>query len=146
MVGAGIAIFIQSDLVHQLRYMLHNRCSNNQAEQLATAKPLETIEKSHINFNIQRTITIHTDSRITFNYSRKRNHNYLIEEIRKKAIALEKCNWTVIFNWIKAHEGIYGNELANKLAKETARNKDTAFISIPKSEIVQQARDQSIAK
>ena len=31
-VGAGIATFIQSKLAHQLRYTLHNRCSNNQAE------------------------------------------------------------------------------------------------------------------
>jgi hypothetical protein len=29
-VGAGIAIFIQNKLAHQLRYTLHNRCSNNQ--------------------------------------------------------------------------------------------------------------------
>jgi ribonuclease HI len=64
-VAAGIAIFIQSNLVHQLRYMLHNICSKNQAEELAIIKPIETIEKSHINDNIPRTLTVHTDSRIT---------------------------------------------------------------------------------
>jgi hypothetical protein len=42
-VGAGIAIFIQSKLACQLRYTIHNRCSNNQAEQLAIFKALETI-------------------------------------------------------------------------------------------------------
>jgi hypothetical protein len=40
-VGAGTAIFIQNELAHQLRYTLHNRCSNNQAEQLAIVKALE---------------------------------------------------------------------------------------------------------
>jgi chorismate synthase len=30
--GAGISIFIQNKLVHQVRYKLHNRRSNNQAE------------------------------------------------------------------------------------------------------------------
>ena len=45
-VGAGIAIFIQSELTHQLRYTVHNRSSNNQAEQQAIVKALETIEKS----------------------------------------------------------------------------------------------------
>jgi hypothetical protein len=39
-IGAGIAIFIQNKLAHQLRYILHNRCSNNQAEQLAIVKAL----------------------------------------------------------------------------------------------------------
>jgi len=61
----AIQIFIQSNLVHQLRYTLHNRCSNNQAEQLAIVTALETIEKSHINDNIPRTVIVNTDIRIT---------------------------------------------------------------------------------
>jgi ribonuclease HI len=145
--GAGIAIFIQSKLAYQLRYTLHNTCSNNQAKQLAIVKALETTEKSHINDNIPRTVTVHTDSRITLQpLKNTKNHNYLIEEIRKKAIALEKRNWTIKFIWIKAHVGIYVNELADKLAKEAARNNDISFDRIPKSAIVQQVRDQSVAK
>jgi ribonuclease HI len=143
-VGAGIAIFIQSNLVHQLRYTIHKRCSNNQAEQLAVVKALETIEKSHINDNLPRTVTVHTDRRITLqSLKNTKNHNYLIQEIRKK---LEKHNWTIVFTWIKTHTGNYGNELANKLAKEATRNDDISFNRIPKSEIVQQVSDQSIAK
>jgi hypothetical protein len=34
-VGAGIAIVIEGKLEQQLKYKLHNNCSNNQAEQLA---------------------------------------------------------------------------------------------------------------
>jgi ribonuclease HI len=74
---------------------------------------------------------------LPFNPSRTQK---IIEEIRKKAIALEKSNWTIIFTWIKAHVGIYGNELADKLAKEAARNDDISFDRIPKSTIVQDAR------
>jgi len=145
-VGAGIAIFVQSKLEHQLRYTLHNRCSNNQAE-LATVKALETIEKSHINDCIPRTATVHTDSRITLqSLKNTKNHNYLIEEIIKKVIALENSKWTITFTWINAHAGIYGNELADKLAKEAARNDDISFDRIPRSEIVQQVRVQSTAK
>jgi len=65
-VGAGIAIFIQNELAHQSRYTLHNSCSNNQAEQLAIVKALETIGKLHISDTIPRSATVHTDSRITF--------------------------------------------------------------------------------
>ena len=89
-VGPRIAIFIPSKLEHQLRYTLHNRCSNNQAEQLVIVKILETIEKSHINDNIPRKSTVYID----------------------------------------------GNELADKLVKEAARNYDISFDRIPKSEIV----------
>jgi hypothetical protein len=51
-VGAGIVIFIQSNLMHQLRYTLNKNCSNNQAEQLAIVKALEKIRESHIDDNI----------------------------------------------------------------------------------------------
>ena len=60
-----IWILVHSKLEHQLKYTLHKRCSNNQAEQLAIFKALETIEKSHINNSILRKATVHTDSRIT---------------------------------------------------------------------------------
>ena len=53
-VGAGIALFIQSKLVHQMRFTLHNNCSNNQAEQLAIVKALETIKELQIAENIPR--------------------------------------------------------------------------------------------
>jgi ribonuclease HI len=146
-VGAGIALFIQSELSYQLRYTLHNRCSNNQAEQLAIIKALETLGKLHIKSSIQRTVTIYTDSKITLqSLKNTKNHNYLIEEIRKKVTALEKCNWTIIFTWIKAHIGIYGNELADRLAKEAARNNDISFDRIPKSTIIQEVQEQSMAK
>jgi ribonuclease HI len=145
-VGTEIAIFIQSNLVHQLRYTLLNRCSNNHAEQLDIVNALEKIGKLHINDNIPRTATVHTDSRITLqSLKNTKNHKYLIEEIRKTAIALEKRNWTITFTWIKAHAGIYGNELADKLAKEAARKDNIFFNRIPKTEIAQ-LRAQSIAK
>jgi hypothetical protein len=66
--------------------------------------------------------------------------------MRKKAAALEKWNWTIIFTWIKVHVAIYGSEVADKLAKEAARNYDTSFDRIPKSARVQEGPDQSIAK
>jgi ribonuclease HI len=50
-----------------------------------------------------------------------KNRNYLIEEIRKKTIALEKENWHIEYAWIRSHVGHLGNELIDKLAKEAGR-------------------------
>jgi ribonuclease HI len=64
-VGAGIPLFIQSKLAHQMRFTLHKNCSNNQAEQLAIFKALETVKELQIAENIPREVTVHTDSKIT---------------------------------------------------------------------------------
>ena len=43
-VGSGTAIYIQNKLTHQMKHKLHNRCSNNQAEQMEIVKALHAIE------------------------------------------------------------------------------------------------------
>ena len=43
-VGSGTAIYIQNKLKHQMKHKLHDRCSNNQAEQMAIVKALQAIE------------------------------------------------------------------------------------------------------
>jgi ribonuclease HI len=48
-----------------MKHKLHDRCSNNQAEQMAIVKALQAIETIKINKNVPRTIIVHTDSRIT---------------------------------------------------------------------------------
>jgi len=42
--------------------------------------------------------------------------------------------------------GHHGNELADNLAKEATKNKETVYKKIPKSQIVQQVTQQSIEK
>jgi ribonuclease HI len=97
-VGARIALFIQNKLTHQIMFTLHNSCSHNQAEQLAIVKALETIKDIYIAENIPRAVTVHTDSRITLQALKNpNNHRHLIEEIRKRAITLEKQNWKITF-------------------------------------------------
>jgi len=98
-----------------------------------------------INKNIPRTIIIiHTDSRIALETLKNtKNRKHIIEEIRKKTIALEKENWNIEYTWIKTHAGHHGNELADKLAKEDARNSDICYSKIPKSEIEHEEREKS---
>ena len=123
-VGCGAAVFVGKELVTQLKFKLDNRCSNNQPEQLATAKTLEVIESTDILENSPCTETIIIDSRTTLDSLKKvNNHRYLIEEIRKRVSILEKDNWTIEFSWVKGHIGTHGNELADRLAKDAARNR-----------------------
>jgi ribonuclease HI len=44
----------------------------------------------------------------------------LIESIRKGMKRLEVLQWTVFCNWVKAHVGIKGNGMADRLVKKAA--------------------------
>jgi ribonuclease HI len=143
-VGSGAAIFIGKETVAQFRLKLDSRCSNNQAEQLAIIKALEAIESIDTTENSPRT-TIFTD-RITLDSLQNSNkHKYLIEEIRKRVATLQGSKWKVEFSWVKAHVGICGNEIADRLAKEEARSKDTdiAFGRIPISTLRYELEEES---
>ena len=62
-VGAGTVVFKGSDLVAKFQLKLDNRCSNNQAEQLAILKVLETTESMNSLSINPRTATICADRR-----------------------------------------------------------------------------------
>jgi len=82
--GAGVAMFSVNELVRTLNYRVDNRCSNNQAEQLAIAKTLEALEKADIEKSRPRTAAIITDSTFTLDSMENvNNHSYPIEEIRE---------------------------------------------------------------
>ena len=127
-----MAIFTDSNLTDTKKYRLNWRCSNNQAEQLTILKALENIQNLE---NTERTVLVSTDSRITLeSLKNRKNHTYLIEKIRMKVIEMEMQNWKIELNWIKAHAGHHGNELADNLAKEaaTSREINECYKRIPK--------------
>ena len=53
-VGSGTAVYIQNKLKQKLKHKLHDRCSNNQAEQTAIVKELQATETIKINKNKQK--------------------------------------------------------------------------------------------
>ena len=62
---------------------MDNRCSNNQAEQLAIVKALEFLELLNLDNSSQRTAAVITDSRVALDSIKNiHNHSFLIEEIR----------------------------------------------------------------
>ena len=120
-VGAGAAVYVDQVLQRRCKYKLQNCCSNNQAEQIAILKSLE--ELTSLPDHNGQTVAIYTDSSVTLASLRNTSiHSPLIEHIRNKTRQLMKENWSIHFGWVKAHAGIEGNELADKLAKEAAED------------------------
>jgi ribonuclease HI len=140
-VGSGVAIFTGKVLTEHLKFKLDNRCSNNQAEQLAIVKALGVIESQQESQKENRTAVIYTDSKITLDSIRSaKNHNQLVEEIRKRAVTLNKNNWKTEYKWVKAHAGIFGNEIADRLAKGATKNNYVTYRRIPKSAVKKRIR------
>jgi ribonuclease HI len=55
-------------------------------------------------------------------------------------------NWRIEFKWVKAHVGIYGNEIADRLVKKATKNDHETYSRLPKCAIKRDNRQQSIWK
>ena len=85
MVGSGVALFIGTKLALHEKFKLDNRCSNNQAEQLAIRKALDEIDLLNRHSISPLTATMYTDSRVSLDsLHNPNNHAFLVEGIRKK--------------------------------------------------------------
>jgi ribonuclease HI len=120
-VGATGIIFVNGKLEHQLKFKLHGHCSNNQAEQTAILEVLEKLQELQDGQGNDKRVAIYNDSKITLDLLQNTfQWKRLIECIRNRIITLSHLKWIMHFGWVKAHAGIEGNKLVDKLAKEAA--------------------------
>jgi len=72
-VGA-VAVIIKGDIVlHQPKFILHERCSNNQAKQVAILKALEHIQNLQLAEDAEKIVLVNTDSKVTLYTLNNRN-------------------------------------------------------------------------
>jgi len=69
-----------------------------------------------------------------------------VEKIIKRVVTLTKRNCKIEFKWVKAQAGIYGKEIADRLAKETTENYHVTYSRIPNRAIIKDNRKESNKK
>ena len=65
--GAAGIVFLNGNLVHQLKFKPYVHCSNNQAEQFAILKFLQKLEKQQDGQYNEERVAMYTDSKIALN-------------------------------------------------------------------------------
>jgi len=97
-IGAAAVIMKDDKIIHQSKFRLHERCSNNQAEQVAIVKALEQIQNLQLKEDEEKIAVVNTDSKVTLDTMKNGNkHSILIENIRTEIKRLENLEWTVFF-------------------------------------------------
>jgi ribonuclease HI len=145
-VGSGIAIYRSGQNIRTLQFKLNKKCTNNQAEQLAILKALESIDNTQM---VDKKATIYTDSQTTLAMlQNSKIHTNIIEDIRRQWYEMKKAGWQIALRWVKAHAGTRGNELADTLAKKATTNGTIteSYTRIPKSAVLRQLEEGSARK
>ncbi|XP_026475988.1 uncharacterized protein LOC113381241 [Ctenocephalides felis] len=117
----GCAIYLEN-LNIKLGYKLPDFASIFTAEIFAIKKAIELIQRH----KIMKTV-IFTDSKSSIEtlqnlYNKTQTSDILFYEVWYDINRLMRIGYTIKIIWIKAHSGIKGNEIADKLAKQATKN------------------------
>ncbi|XP_023240776.1 uncharacterized protein LOC111639209 [Centruroides sculpturatus] len=123
-VGCGLVIYENTTELSYQTYRLDDKCTVFQAELFAIWKAVEHINRNYDNI----TATIHTDSLSAYRLINSPKLHPLAEYIRN-ALRMSSCK--IQITWVRAHQGVVGNERADSLAK-TATTMDKNQIAYRK--------------
>ncbi|KAJ4442788.1 hypothetical protein ANN_04381 [Periplaneta americana] len=117
------------------------------AEQIAILQALQILEENPKNSITERMAAVYTDSQITIALLKNNeNRNELVERIKQKFKQLKDNRWTIHMKWVKAHVGLHGNEMADRLAKEAAMEDalDSVYDKIPEIQIIREIKENRL--
>ncbi|XP_023228251.1 uncharacterized protein LOC111628656 [Centruroides sculpturatus] len=115
MVGSSYVVYINNIEAYNKVFRLHENCTIFQAELYAIKMAITWIKETQNNAYIH----LYTDSYSAYNIIFSSKLHPLVEEIRN-LLRISTC--TIKILWVKAHQGVTGNERADILAKQAAEN------------------------
>ncbi|XP_023235328.1 uncharacterized protein LOC111634717 [Centruroides sculpturatus] len=109
-VGCSFVIYNNNSEISQQTFRLDDRCTVFQAELFAIGKAIDYVNQTYENVAVD----IYTDSLSAYNLIRSNKLHPLAVKV-KNLIKKSKCN--IYISWVRAHQGLKGNERADTLAK-----------------------------
>ncbi|CAK1548758.1 unnamed protein product [Leptosia nina] len=139
-VGAAFVAFDPCEVHITKKFKLHPSCSVFQAEMLAIHKACEWIASNTTKI---KSCVICSDSKSSLQeLSNPYSHNTFAVKIFELLHTIGSHSTKIGFAWVKAHEGIAGNEIADVAAKSAAAlRKSPDFLDTPVSFIKLKLRD-----
>ena len=138
--GAAYVKFIDGEAVDSWTTSLHSSGTVFQAELIAIDAVLSDVENIDIDCD---SIRIFSDSFSAIQALKRPNRDKSVENIRRKLIRTGNL-FDIKLGWVKAHNGIVGNELADSLAKmSTSWRPEMLALPISLSQVKARIRDQA---
>ncbi|XP_023242099.1 uncharacterized protein LOC111640320 [Centruroides sculpturatus] len=116
-VGCSFIAYCREEILTMEQYRLGENCSNFQAELFAIQMAVAWCKHNYTN----KRISVNTDCSSAIALLKTRNYHPIANRIQD-IINTSTCHFAI--NWIRGHQGHYGNELADELAKEASYKED----------------------